>query len=213
MFTRRPIAPASLVFALGFLVFAVLADRAAAAPADADDARARQAYARGAELYQSHHFAEAAAAFSEGYRAKPHHAFLWNLALAYHAQGDHAKAIEAYKSYLKACPANAIADRAAAQAAMAEEEGNLAASAKVEPPPAPSPVTSDAPAAPAVAVAAPVLGHAAGPASGASGENGKVWRKWWFWTATGAAVAALGIGLGVGLAPVSTAPYREVTWR
>ncbi len=201
MFTRQHRAAVSLVVALclGPVLGLVHPGRALAAPVveDAAELKAKQTYARGAELYKDHKFAEAAAAFNEGYGYKPHYAFLWNLALAYRAQGAHDKAIDAYQRYLKDCPATATADRAAAEAAIAEERGLLA---------------QGAPAA-RVATAAPVLGHAAAD-EGRPGET-KVWRKWWFWTATGAALAAvgLGVGLGVGLSQGSTAPYREVTFQ
>jgi tetratricopeptide (TPR) repeat protein len=202
------------------------------------DVKAKQAYARGAELYKAHRFPEAAAAFSEGYSYKPHYAFLWNLALTYHALGDPAKAIQYYQSYLAVCPASATADRAAAQAAIADEQRSLetpatrlATAAKPAPVPAtaakpapgaataatatkPAPGAATAAAEPAAATVAttepaPALGHAS---EGKPAES-KVWRKWWFWTAAGAGLAALGIGLGVGLAPAGTASYREVTWR
>lgn len=203
MFTRRHRAAVLLVVALGLGAMLGLADpgRALATPIveDAAELKAKQAYSRGAELYKERKFTEAAAAFTEGYGYKPHYAFLWNLALAYRAQGAHDKAIDAYQRYLKACPATATADRAAAEAAIGEERGLLA---------------QGAPAARATtASAAPVLGHAAAD-EGRPGET-KVWRKWWFWTATGAALAAvgLGVGLGVGLSSGSTAPYREVTFQ
>jgi tetratricopeptide (TPR) repeat protein len=200
MFTRQHRAAVALVVALslGPALGPAGTGRAQAATAqEAAELKAKQAYSRGAELYKEHKFSEAAAAFTEGYGYKPHYAFLWNLALAYRALGAHDKAIDAYQRYLKSCPATATADRAAAEAAIVEERDLQA---------------RGAPAA-AVADAAPTLGHAG--ADEARSGSGKVWRKWWFWTATGAALAAvgLGVGLGVGLSPGSTAPYREVTWQ
>lgn len=202
MFTRQHRAAVSLVVALclGPILRPVDSGRALAAPVveDAAELKAKQAYSRGAELYKERKFTEAAASFNEGYGYKPHYAFLWNLALAYRAQGAHDKAIDAYQRYLKSCPATATADRAAAEAAIVEERGLLAQGA------------------PAARLATkgetPELGHAADESR--PGET-KVWRKWWFWTATGAALAAvgLGVGLGVGLSQGSTAPYREVTFQ
>jgi tetratricopeptide (TPR) repeat protein len=207
MFTRRHRACAPLVFAVWALCGLSLGQAAASASSTVED-KARAAYTHGAALYQSHRFAEAAKAFAEGYKAKPHPAFLWNEALAYHALGDHARAIDAYKSYLQVCPTSATADRAAAEQALADEQQRLAAASA---PPAPAPVAA---AVAAGAAPAPALTHATDAATGGqSTEGSKIYRKWWFWTATGAAVAALAIGLGVGLAPGSTAPYREVSWR
>lgn len=206
MFTRPHRAVVSLVVALslGPVLAPGSAGRTAAAHAETSaELLAKQAYTRGAELYKSHKFAEAAAAFNEGYSYKPHYAFLWNLALSYHGLGDHEKAIESYRRYLKDCPVTATADRAAAEAAIADEQRALLAPAAVAAA-APTAGTAAAPA------AAPAPGHAI---EGKPGER-KVWQKWWFWTATGAALAAVGVGLGVGLSSSgSTAPYREVTWQ
>lgn len=199
MFTRQHRAAVALVVALSLApALAPSGEKAAwaetpAAPAETTpEAQAKLAYARGAEFYKARKFPEAAAAFTEGHRLKPHYAFLWNLALTYHALGDHQKAIDNYQAYLESSPPSAAADRAAAQAAIAAEQQSLSA-------PEPS-----------VAVTQN-LGH--GSDSSNKPAESKVWRKWWFWTATGAALAAIGVGLGVGLAPASTEPYREVTWR
>ena len=221
MFTRPHRACVALVVAL-CLGLGLGPQRGGLATAHAETAAelaARQAYARGAELYKNHKFAEAAAAFNEGYGHKPHYAFLWNLALAYHGLGDHEKAIDAYRRYLKDCPATATADRAAAQAAIADEQRAMEAPAvrsvaTAAGPAAHSPATAAAPpTAPGTPDAVATVGHA----TEAKSSERKVWQKWWFWTATGAAaLAVVGIGLGVGLSSSnsgSTAPYREVTWQ
>ena len=49
--------------------------------------------------------------------------------------------------------------------------------------------------------------------SDSGAEGAPFYKKWWFWTASGAAVVALGVGLGVGLSRPTTASYREVTWQ
>lgn len=250
MFTRQHRAAVSLVVALTLAPNVVPLGGLHLGPTSAGvvplvsaeetaDVKAKQAYARGAELYKGHRFTEAAAAFTEGYSYKPHYAFLWNLALAYHALGDHPKAIQYYQSYLAVCPATATADRAAAQAAIADEQRGLEAqyqqpAARLATAPKTAPTTTTptttttagptattgatATAGTPAMVAATTTASASepAPALGHATEgksSSKVWRKWWFWTATGAAVAALGIGLGVGLAPASPAPYREVTFK
>lgn len=208
MFTRPPRARVSLVVAL-CLGLGLMTGLRESAAESAAELQARQAYARGAELYKEHKFAEAAAAFNEGYGHKPHYAFLWNLGLAYRGLGEHEKAIDAYQRYLKACPATATADRAAAEVAIAEEQRAMTAVRATATAAAPA---SSAAAPPAVVSTAADPGHAS---EGKPTER-KVWQKWWFWTATGAAaLAAVGVGLGVGLSSGSggTAPYREVTWQ
>lgn len=145
---------------------------------DSDQA-AKQAYARGAELFKNRHYSEAATAFEEGNRLKPHPAFLFNLALTYRALGQPNKAIEYYEGYLRESP-NAT-DRATVEAAIAEEKRKLVTNSVTK--------------------------------TESGSEGAPFYKKWWFWTATGAAVVALGVGLGVGLSRPTTAAYREVTWQ
>ena len=164
--------------ALSFALVVGVTDLAQATVQDPDQA-AKQAYARGAELFKNRHFTEAATAFEEGNKLKPHPAFLYNLALTYRALGQPAKAIEYYEGYLRESPS--ATDRATVEAAIAEEKRKLATST----------VTKSEP----------------------SGEGAPFYKKWWFWTATGAAVVALSVGLGVGLSRPTTAAYREVTWQ
>lgn len=164
----------------------------AASTSASDEAKSKLAYQRGAQLYQAKQYDEAIAAFREGYARKPHPAFLFNLAMAYRAKGDPQSAIENYEAYLKAQPD--ASDRAAVEAAIAEQRTKLAA------------------AAPASAAQPGVTLVKTGD-GGIGGSSQPIYRKWWFWTATGVAVAALGVGLGVGLAKPETAPFQEVTWR
>lgn len=162
-----------------FCAFVGLSTASANATVQDPDQAAKQAYARGAELFKNRHYTEAAAAFEEGNRLKPHPAFLYNLALTYRALGQPAKAIENYEGYLRDSPT--ATDRASVEAAIVEEKQKLAASQATR--------------------------------SESSSEGAPFYKKWWFWTATGAAVVALGVGLGVGLSRPTTATYREVTWQ
>ncbi len=163
------------------LVFTLVVNGTSPAHATAQDpdVTAKQAYGRGAELFKNRRFTEAAAAFEEGNKLKPHPAFLYNLALTYRALGQPAKAIEYYEAYLRDSPD--ATDRASIEAAIVEERRKL-------------PTTPQAK-----------------RESGA--EGAPFYKKWWFWTATGAAVVALGVGLGVGLSRPTMASYREVTWQ
>ena len=63
--------------------FVVAVTSVAQATAIDPEQAAKQAYARGAELFKNRHFTEAAAAFEEGNQLKPHPAFSYNLALTY----------------------------------------------------------------------------------------------------------------------------------
>ena len=164
---------------LSFAFFVAVTSVAQATAIDPEQA-AKQAYARGAELFKNLHFTEAAAAFEEGNQLKPHPAFSYNLALTYRALGQPAKAIEYYEAYLRDSPD--ATDRASIEAAIVEERRKLQITPQAK------------------------------RESGAEGAA-PFYKKWWFWTATGAAVVALGVGLGVGLSRPTMASYREVTWQ
>lgn len=204
-----------LVLSLGLLVadgvgFGVGFGRcAAAAPAaTAADAQAREAFARGEQLFKSQRYAEAVAAFEEGNRQKPSPAFLFDLALTYRAMGEPARAIDYYRQYLKAKPD--AEDRTAIEASIVEEQGKLAKSAPTAAAAAPAPAST--PDSTAVAgVTAVTAEKEAGPPPAKSDRP--VYKKWWFWTATGVAVSAVAIGLGVGLSQGGKESYQEVIWR
>ena len=79
-----------------FFSLVALGPSEAYATAADPDAQAKQAYARGAELFKTVAIPEAATAFEEGNKLKPHPAFLYNLALTYRALNQPDKAIEYY---------------------------------------------------------------------------------------------------------------------
>lgn len=209
-----------LVLSFGLLLGESLA---VAGPASAADAQARDAFAKGEQLFKGGRYAEAIAAFEEGNRQKPHPAFLFDLALTYRAMGDPGRAIDYYRQYLKAKPD--AEDRAAIEASIAEEQAKLKAAGSAPAPTSPpvlTPASTPAPAAmaapapaptPALApeVAAVTAEKEAGPSPAKSDRP--IYQKWWFWTATGVGVAAVAIGLGVGLSQSGKDPYQEVIWR
>ena len=171
------------------------------------DGQAKEAYQRGAQAYAKHQYSAAASAFEEGYRLKPHPAFLFNLALSHRAMGQPQQAIGYYERYLEMLP-NAP-DRPQVEAAIADERRKLPATAIA--------TRKTAPVEPTVQSAggtAAVGGLTASGRDSGTTERTPIYRKWWFWAAGGAVViAAVGIGLGVGLQPGTVAPYREVTWQ
>lgn len=202
--TSRRFSVAGVTAAAAVAVFWALALLfTGAARADAPDGAAREAYQRGAQAYAKHQYAAAAAAFEEGFQKKPHPAFLFNLALTYRALGQPQQAISYYERYLEALPS--APDRAQVETAIAEERRKLpAASPGKAPAQEPALVASAQPAGVPVAV---------GTGRDEGGKSTPIYKKWWFWAAGGAVVvAAVGIGLGVGLQP-GAASYREVTWQ
>jgi tetratricopeptide (TPR) repeat protein len=169
------------------------------------DGQAKEAYQRGAQAYAKHQYSAAASAFEEGFRLKPHPAFLFNLALTHRAMGQPQQAISYYERYLEALPS--APDRAQVEAAIADERRKLPAAAIATRKTAPAEAAS-------ASSSAAVGGLTSTGRDAGSTERTPIYRKWWFWAAGGAVViAAVGIGLGVGLQPGTVAPYREVTWQ
>lgn len=205
---------------LSCVVFGVwfLSAQSAAHAEDAREASARKAFQRGEQLYKDQKYAEAAAAFEEGYRLKPSPAFLFDLAMTYRALRASAETIRYFQAYLKAQPD--ASDRSAVEEAIKEEQYKLKKAAAeppiaIAPPQAPPPPakTNDSAASKIGAKAPLEFEKEAGPPL-AKTESPAIYRKWWFWTATGVvAASAVAIGLGVGLSQTGTDPYREVTWR
>lgn len=200
------------VGALGALALSIFLCGSARADAISDGS-AKEAYQRGAQAYAKHQYAAAASAFEEGYKLKPHPAFVFNLALTYRALDKPQQAISYYERYLEMLPS--APDRGQVETAIADEKRKLAALDKDNEKATPPPSSPQGTALPDAAVAATVPATGTGRDSGSS-ERTPIYRKWWFWAATGGAavVAAvgLGVGLGVGMKP-GVAPYREVTWQ
>jgi tetratricopeptide (TPR) repeat protein len=76
-------------------------------PAFADDApanRAREHYNEGTKAYDLQHYAEAAREYEAAYQIKDAPALLFNIGQAYRLGGDPAKAIGAYRSFLRRLP-------------------------------------------------------------------------------------------------------------
>jgi tetratricopeptide (TPR) repeat protein len=214
----------------------------ASAAASSAEEQARKAFVRGEQLFRAQKFHDAAAAFEEGHRLAPSPAFLYDLALTYRALNKPEQAISYYQAYLKAQPG--ATDRAAVETAIAEEQRKLAkapppaaktvdkaAFAATTAPTSTSPSHKEAGKSPEKVVEKAPEKAAAKVPEKAVGEPPEkttdvvlvksdrpteqpIYRKWWFWTATGAVVVgAVAIGLGVGLTQPGTEPYREVTWR
>jgi tetratricopeptide (TPR) repeat protein len=147
------------------------ADAPAASAADAGggaDGEVAEHVALGHRLYQRGQYQEAIVEFRRAYelRADPH--FLYEIAETYRQLGATDQALFYYDRYLVGAPG--APDRDAVEDRVLELE-----SLRARPP------------APALGVT--LSPGAAGPASTKS-RAAPTWRKWWFWTAVGLAIAA-----------------------
>ena len=163
--------------------------------ARAEDPRetARRHFDAGKLAFDAGRFEEALAEFDEAYALAPYPQLLYNRARC-HAQLGHARrALDDYERYLAVNPGDTEAR------ARAEE---LRAAAAAEPPLPPPTVARPPPGAHPPAPA-PLVAVAPPPRA----PPRPLYKRWWLWTAvTGTVVAAVGIGLGVGLTRPAAPP-------
>jgi tetratricopeptide (TPR) repeat protein len=206
-----------------------------ASPANADKARAREAYHKATQNFDLGEFNEALELFKEAYRNYEEPSFLFNIAQCYRQMGNKEGALQFYRSYLNKRPDAPNHDEVLdiidkLEKSLAEERevlhqppaGTLAPE-KAPPKTAPAPKTVPPPAgAPAAgagappsrsepAQAAPVQAAVVSAPPPRQSAREPIYRKWWLWTAVGAVVvlgAGLGVGLGVGLSHPAAASAR-----
>jgi tetratricopeptide (TPR) repeat protein len=159
----------------------VLAIVLAALPARAADPGGGDEVERHAALAQRHlehgRYQDAIAEFRRAYELRAEPRLLLGIAEAYRLFGIVDRALFFYERYLAALPEDAP-DRAGIEQKMAElEQARARAAAPRPPPPAPR-LDHDV-------VIVPVAVKRTEPPRAAP-----VWRRWWFWTAIGAVVAA-----------------------
>jgi tetratricopeptide (TPR) repeat protein len=183
-----------------------------AAPAAAE-AKAR--YDEGTLAYSLAQWDRAIVAFTRAYQLDPSPMLLFNVAQSYWKKGDNEQALLSYRRYLEADPRTE--QRSRVEARIRELEAVLAA-------------TTEAAAPPAAAWAAPAAARAEEPRAGAlpavdtetrTSITTPVYRRGWFWAATGglvlgAAAVALVARAGGGMrwdcggaCPLGTYPVRD----
>ncbi len=185
--------------ALAALAFSAPVARAQPAPAgqaDApqrDEAAARSAFELGRSAYDRGRFTEALAQFDRAYALSPHPKLLFNIARAAEADGQSARAIEAYRAYLSAIPD--ADNREFVEARLAKLESGAApapAPAAAAPAVANDSVVVPSPEAAARTEAAPA--PALVPTSSSSDRDTleparPFWKRGWFWGVVGVVVA------------------------
>lgn len=181
---------------LGAVVLAlvvVLAGAGHAAPADEAQNKAMEHFRKGRKLYQVSEYRSALEEFKRGYLFKEDPVFLFNIGQCHRQLGERDEAITFYKRYLTAQP------RAENRAQVEQLIREVQSARPAEPAPAPPVLTAPPPAAPPAPRFEPVAVDLAFPterteAQPAAVEGPSVFRRWWFWTIVGGAVAA---GTGV----------------
>jgi tetratricopeptide (TPR) repeat protein len=153
-----------------FLCAATAGGRASAAEAPGQD-QARALFASGTDLYDRGEFLEAARDFEHAYELDPLPDLLFNIGAAYDRGGDFAAAVRFYRRF-------AAATKDAHEARLANKRADVL-QAKLD----------------------EIVGIRAWSPSAARASSRPLHRRWWLWTIVGGAagVAALGVGLGVGL--------------
>lgn len=171
---------------------------AAQAQRELDKQGAKDLFNRATTHFNLGKFKEAAAEYEQLYEARPVPSLLYNIAQAHRLDGNAERALFFYKSYLRnsstASNREEVLGRIATLEKLVEQQRR--------PPNETAPLGGQpevtAPARPvepaAVVIAAPV---APAPA------KTPIYRKWWLWTAVGAAVV-VGVGVGVGVSQSGT---------
>lgn len=134
------------------------------------------------EHSQAGRFEEAKRAYLQAYQRRADPRLLYNLARVMHKAGRSYEAATYYKSYIDAGAEGSKEQQQKAQQYLDQAKAEAAAAEK----PAGLEFSTTQPDAPSSPKEAP--------------KKTPLYRKWWLWTAVGAAVAGIAIGVGLGVA-------------
>ena len=184
-----------------------LAVALACANASADESPAKRFFLSAQKHFDLGEYADALHDFKEAYRVQEDPVFIYNIAQCQRLLGQNVDAIHSYKSYLRRSPEAPnraeVERKIAALEALPAQSTPAAAvnttTAQTTTPAQTGPTTT-APASVQVVAVAP---HA---------QQQPLYKKWWLWTAVGAAVVVVGVGLGVGLSRPSTPQFPAVSF-
>jgi tetratricopeptide (TPR) repeat protein len=189
-------------------VMVVVAALASVARAQEPVVSARDHYNRGSTLFDLGRFGEAAREFEAAYESKNDPALLYNIGQAYRADGNYAKALVAYKAFLRKSDDKSrrgdVEARIAELQQLIEDQkrassrpptGTLPPTDKTSPTVTPPPHGAEAE--PASTVNPPAALVGAPPA--AQQEKQPAYKKWWLWTIVGVAAAGAATGIAVAL--------------
>ena len=165
---------------MGLLVWSAMA---AAAPRDRREMAAREAYAAG-------HYQDALDIYVKLYAEKLHPNYLRNIGRCYQNLGDPDKAISSFREYLRKARKLAPGERDEIEGYIREmqqlQQTAAAASPPLEPRPKGEPGPADTAPRSLAPAPPPVQLQAAAPPP--APERPPVYKRWWFWSAMGAAV-------------------------
>jgi tetratricopeptide (TPR) repeat protein len=158
----------------------------------ADDVdSAREHFSKGKKLYDVGRFAEAATEYELAYQAKDDPALLFNLGQAYRLAGNSAKAILAYRAYLR--NTSAAPNQVEVENWIHELQ---AAQAQLHEPKATPPTHADGP---TTAANTPSSNRLALSASAPSTNRKPIYKRWWPWTIASVVLAGAAVGIALGL--------------
>jgi tetratricopeptide (TPR) repeat protein len=178
------VASVSLLMAvLGVL----LAGQVMAAPPRTDP---REMKAR--ELFAAQRYQDALDMYVKLYAEKLHPNYLRNIGRCYQNLGDAEKAIGSFREYLRKAKSLPAEERAEIEGYIKEME-ELKRSREAPPPPPPRVEEPSPPRIPEPVVTPPPPHLITAPPPPAE-ESAPVYKRWWFWTAIGVAVAAGTVG-------------------
>ncbi|HWE31443.1 MAG TPA: hypothetical protein VHB97_25740 [Polyangia bacterium] len=162
---------------------------------------ARRFYMSGTKHFDLTEYREALNDFKQAYRVKEDPVFLYNIAQCLRLLDEKKDALKFYHSYLNRAPdaPNRAEVEQRITTLQADLDREAAAAATSAPPPAVvTPPTTPVATTPVADAALQTHTEARTP----------VYKKWWLWTIVGVVVAGAAVGVGVGLAESSPAPWK-----
>jgi tetratricopeptide (TPR) repeat protein len=166
----------------------------------ADDAECTRLATAAHEQSKAGRYDAAQRYYEKAYQRRADPQLLFNLARVLHKAGRQAIAVIYYQKFLDARELDAEERRKAEQYLKQAQEEGSAGTPPASPPepatavPSPAPPPQAAATAPDAVVVTPV-------GSSEPHRETPLYRKWWLWTAVGAGVGVIVIGLAAGLAP------------
>ena len=175
--------------------------------------KAREMYKRAQVHYRTGDLDKAAAEFKESYELYPAAETLFNLAQTHRLLKNYEKAVFFYRQFL-ATGETGQADRKVIQERIAELEKIIEQQqhAQAAPPQGPEPPATGARVSPSQAAPPDSIVVMKTQEAKRAPAPTPVYRKWWFWTIIGGAVAAAtAVGIGIGASSATQAPPAPET--
>lgn len=159
-----------------------------------DPAAAKAHFAAGLRHFNLAEYEQALGEFKEGYRSKPDPVFLYNIGQCHRRLGHTEDAITFYRSYLREAPDAKNRDEVERRIGELEslrdaQNASITSSATTKPRPSPTSQAAQERAVAEASIPGPGAGIDLDARTEAPAHSARpIYKRWWFWAATGAVV-------------------------